>query len=699
MLKRSDKYADLYRHFRIPVLVALLCSFPGEGIEAHEEAVHRNIALNAVSLYDDPFFRLYRWEIGNGAYHEDAIPNWCYHGYNPMNQHGFGWYDWEGLETRGWFRPGCAFILTPWDVGLEFLLWMGVEEDDKGPDNRLDATFDGVWTAHEAIDILWGRAIDQYNRGNFQGRNGAFHLLGRCIHLVQDMTSPAHVHNDEHGDGDDFEGWGGRFGRLGPNDNFEELTTLIGQPPVNISPQQYLHDTAMLTYSKTTYPGNIFEHPEIAQPESQLKSMFPTLHFVGGGVFDDNQWVIDNVGTYGNETIEGSWEWWASLDDYEVDDSGPLDSWDWDTIRVRGNFYIENSAGDDNQLVPATWDGEPNDRTLMEIYGEELYPIAVSRSAGLLKLFKDAVCTPPTVDFEIDNEFLDCAPFTVRFRDLSEPSRDNDPLAAITRWHWDFGDGSTSDEQHPEHVYAAQGFYDVSLDVWDAMSCEGYGGRKDFVRVLPGRPSYDENDERIDGVCHQEKIFYRGDSNDDGAIDISDPVHILRYLFMEGDRPPCRDSSDADDDGELDLNDAVFLLDFIFRDSIEPPPPGPPPFGIKLVSRDCGPDFTEDALDCQLYTHCIGGEVPGEPVEPELLPPPIRIPDPGPIDPLEQIDENELPGWQVFEGIDLNLDPGIDPGVGPIIGPGVDPGVDLGVDPGVDPEVNPGVAPKVNLPD
>lgn len=36
---------------------------------------------------------------------------------------------------------------------------------------------------------------------------------------------------------------------------------------------------------------------------------------------------------------------------------------------------------------------------------------------------------------------------------------DGDPSA----WAWDFGDGDTSTDQHPAHVYAAPGSYDVTL--------------------------------------------------------------------------------------------------------------------------------------------------------------------------------------------------------------------------------------------
>ena len=38
----------------------------------------------------------------------------------------------------------------------------------------------------------------------------------------------------------------------------------------------------------------------------------------------------------------------------------------------------------------------------------------------------------------------------------------------ITQWSWEFGDGATSSDQNPMHVYAASGNYDVVLTVTDS---------------------------------------------------------------------------------------------------------------------------------------------------------------------------------------------------------------------------------------
>ncbi len=45
----------------------------------------------------------------------------------------------------------------------------------------------------------------------------------------------------------------------------------------------------------------------------------------------------------------------------------------------------------------------------------------------------------------------------VAFKDLS--------VGAVTAWKWDFGDGASSTDQHPQHTYAKPGNYVVILDV------------------------------------------------------------------------------------------------------------------------------------------------------------------------------------------------------------------------------------------
>ncbi len=74
--------------------------------------------------------------------------------------------------------------------------------------------------------------------------------------------------------------------------------------------------------------------------------------------------------------------------------------------------------------------------------------------------------TPPIADFfwfqdGLFFEFLD-----VSFSPGCE-------FAEIVDWSWDFGDGETSSEQNPIHIYAAPGEYDVTLTVINELGLSG----------------------------------------------------------------------------------------------------------------------------------------------------------------------------------------------------------------------------------
>jgi PKD repeat protein len=45
-------------------------------------------------------------------------------------------------------------------------------------------------------------------------------------------------------------------------------------------------------------------------------------------------------------------------------------------------------------------------------------------------------------------------------------------VASIGEWHWDFGDGTTSNNPDPEHVYVIAGSYEVVLTVTDINGCD-----------------------------------------------------------------------------------------------------------------------------------------------------------------------------------------------------------------------------------
>ncbi len=80
----------------------------------------------------------------------------------------------------------------------------------------------------------------------------------------------------------------------------------------------------------------------------------------------------------------------------------------------------------------------------------------------------------PEPDFTSDNTYGP-APLTVNFTDMSD--------GIVDTWLWEFGDGSTSTEQNPQHIFTDEDYFDVSLTV------SGPGGsetitKEDFINTL-----------------------------------------------------------------------------------------------------------------------------------------------------------------------------------------------------------------------
>jgi len=69
--------------------------------------------------------------------------------------------------------------------------------------------------------------------------------------------------------------------------------------------------------------------------------------------------------------------------------------------------------------------------------------------------------------------------------------------------------------------------------------------------------------------------FIRGNANNDGGVDIADPIWIINELFRQGPESPCQDAADANDDDKVDSTDAVYLIEYQFVAGPSPPTPFP----------------------------------------------------------------------------------------------------------------------------
>jgi hypothetical protein len=137
--------------------------------------------------------------------------------------------------------------------------------------------------------------------------------------------------------------------------------------------------------------------------------------------------------------------------------------------------------------------------------------------------------------------------------------------------------------------------------VAESMSCRGvrsigryaieavYSGSIDFLASMDG-----DHGLTVSQTVGPGGVFRRGETNEDGTLDLSDGVRVLNYLFTGTATLSCLKAGDANDSGVLDLSDGVYLLSYLFLGGPAPPAPFPA----------CGTDPTGDELGCASYESC-----------------------------------------------------------------------------------------------
>ena len=71
--------------------------------------------------------------------------------------------------------------------------------------------------------------------------------------------------------------------------------------------------------------------------------------------------------------------------------------------------------------------------------------------------------------------------------------------------------------------------------------------------------------------------FLRGDSDSNSLVNLADAIFTATWLFSDGTAPSCMDAADANDDGRLDISDPLYTLLYLFAGSAPPPIPFPLP--------------------------------------------------------------------------------------------------------------------------
>ena len=146
------------------------------------------------------------------------------------------------------------------------------------------------------------------------------------------------------------------------------------------------------------------------------------------------------VANFNANTVSGP----APLSVQFTDISQNANGWNWNfgdgaTSIEQNPAYTYFSAGNYNVVLTVNNENGSSSKTLN---------IAVEGEPSQEKVL-------PVADFDADIT-SGSAPLSVQFTDLSQNAKE---------WSWNFGDGNTSSEPNPQHIYSSAGNYDVNLTV------------------------------------------------------------------------------------------------------------------------------------------------------------------------------------------------------------------------------------------
>lgn len=157
-----------------------------------------------------------------------------------------------------------------------------------------------------------------------------------------------------------------------------------------------------------------------------------------------------------------------------------------------GNCNPVTVAFADSSISPISWlwnfgDGtsstDPNPTHIYSTNGSYNVELTVQAADGcfsMINMDSLIIVGQTNADFNADST-NGCLPLLIHFSDVS---------SNVIAWNWDFGDGSNSSNQNPNHIYTTPGDYTVRLITQNSYGCTDTIVKVSFINVRGAVPNF-----------------------------------------------------------------------------------------------------------------------------------------------------------------------------------------------------------------
>ncbi len=245
--------------------------------------------------------------------------------------------------------------------------------------------------------------------------------------------------------------------------------------------------------------------------------------------------TFDETGEFAVElTVTDDWGCSATqVFDNAVSASQPIAFFETEDFGCTGNSisFINISDGEDLSFLWDFGDGTSTEEAPEHSFSAEgVYTVCltitdVNNCSDTYCLDDYITINDPEADFTVDNNFASCPPMTVNFTNMSTDA---------VEYKWDFGDGTTSTQEEPTHVYTIPGTYEVMLIASSTPFCHDTIKFDDFI-VLDGPVGEYVFD--VDSTCAPATITFIGNSVADYEYtwDMGDGQLFSSNAFIDAD--------------------------------------------------------------------------------------------------------------------------------------------------------------------